>query len=50
MVKGDDADMSRYGGAYGRVREKDRKKHHRNSAPESPPNSHHDPSQPVSRL
>ncbi|VDM67777.1 unnamed protein product, partial [Strongylus vulgaris] len=37
LVKGEDADMSRYGGAYGRAKEKERKRHHRSSAPESPP-------------
>ncbi|CAJ0594664.1 unnamed protein product [Cylicocyclus nassatus] len=42
LVKGEDADMSRYGGAYGRVKEKEKKKHHRNSAPESPPHDSSD--------
>lgn len=43
MVKGDDADMSRYGGSYGRAKEKDKKKHrHAAPAPESPPHSSQD--------
>ncbi|VDM62624.1 unnamed protein product [Angiostrongylus costaricensis] len=40
LVKGDEADMSRYGGAYGRVKEKDKRKR-RSSASDSPTSSSH---------